>query len=101
MPKTLLTETQRRADAAAKQRIRTSRIIDAALASRGWDKSRLAEKSGISYQKLLYQLRGDGPMKLPDLIAVCDALGLDAKTRAALCGDKTPCRFEISFMESV
>lgn len=99
MPKVYLTDSQRKAAAVDRQKLRTERIINAALSARGWDRQMLSKESGVDYQSLCRVLRGAGPWRAPDLIAVADALSLDPKTRAALCGAKEACRYEVGFKE--
>jgi hypothetical protein len=60
----------------------------------------LGESLGIGEQPLQRRMRGDVPWDLQTLIIVANALKLDDKTRAALMGSKTKCRWEDGYKEA-
>lgn len=98
MPRTRpLTEAGRKAEAVQAQRQRVVRIICAATEAYGYDRQTLADKSGLSIQALNRRLRGELDFRMLELCSISDALGLDAQSRAALCGAKEKCRFEPGF----
>ena len=101
MPRVTLGETQRRLELEHRQRERVKRIISAAAASKGLDIKGLSQKTGMDYQSLCRWLRGATVMPLSCVTQISDALSLDDKTRAALTGSKTKCRFEQGFQEAI
>ena len=80
-----------------KQRERVIQIIDTALASLGLDSRTLSRMTEIEYQTLCRRRRGECDFTLPEISRIANALNMDAQTRAALCGSREKCRFEIGF----
>ena len=97
MPKVMLTEATRKAEAERQRQERVRRIILTAAAARGYDMKTLAAKSGIQYQTLARWVRGSTVMPLAGVVKIAEVLKLDDQTRAALLGSKNHCRFEPGF----
>jgi hypothetical protein len=92
-----LTAAQRREAAATAQKSRIETIIYRAMAP--LTVRELALKAGLSPNVLYNRLGGKAVWDVPTITAVADAISLDDKTRAALLGSKTKCRFEHGYRD--
>lgn len=61
--------------------------IRAELARRGWTVPHLAKQTNLNYVTLYRRLNGDGPLRLPELIAICDAFGIRVSSLIARAED--------------
>ena len=94
MPRVYLTDAQRLAGYEKQQRDRRRRIICAVMASRDYNRKKLAAETKIEYAGLCRRIRGTGDFMEYELTRVANALKMDTVTRAALMGGEEKCQWE-------